>query len=170
VIIWPCFWPCYILCSSLIVKVYNQYSCKFVNRSLNNQFKWQSTNQSMTQKLLCMQNCELIIVNRRFNSQFKWQSTNQSMTQKLFKLRLTIISSSQFCMHAWQSHYIYINFFRFVMSSLHALWLVPCHLNWFLKLRFTIISNLQFCMHSKANIYSITSLNRRKLLVYVLTT
>ena len=38
----------------------------------------------------------------------------------LFKLRLTIISSSQFCMHAWQSHYIYINFFRFVMSSFHA--------------------------------------------------
>ena len=28
----PChviIWPCYILCSSLIVKVYNQYSCKY---------------------------------------------------------------------------------------------------------------------------------------------
>ena len=81
----------------------------------------------------------------------------------LFKLRFTIISSSQFCTHAWKSHYIYINFFPFVMSSLHAHWLVPCHLNWFLKLRFTIISNLQFCMHSKANIYSITSLNRHHL-------
>ena len=65
----------------------------------------------------------------------------------LLNLRFTIISS-QFCMHAWQSHYIYINFFRFVMSSFHAHWLVPCHLNCFLKLRFTIISSSQFCTHA----------------------
>ena len=51
----------------------------------------------------------------------------------LLKLRFTIISNSQFCMHS-----------NFCVME----WLVLCHLNWLFKLRFTIISSSQFCMHA----------------------